>query len=181
MKRIFNKTTKEEYFIGQPISVSYKDDSGNSVNVVANHLTPELVKWLFEAGVVAISDAHPKNDNPSISKDINDYIVKVGKKCGLDRDGSMHLFGALYKVSPVSAFSLVLKQIALELDKKYADHIRDSKQIFSVSTTNGTIIEIPVKTIRSFRNFAAFRTLEDAKFACRVCRELLKDMFSDAK
>lgn len=181
MKRIFNRNTKEEYTLGQPVSLSYKDAKGNSINFNTNFLTEELVDYLVGLGVLVLIDAHEqsKEKTATVNLDLGYYIEKIGKKCGMERDAAIDLFNALYNLNPVSAFSMVLKQIALELDKKYPDHIRDSKRIFSVSTTNGTIIEIPVKTIRSYRNFAAFRSIEDAKVACKICRAMLKDMFKN--
>lgn len=181
MKRIFNKNTKEEYTIGQPVTLSYKDAKGNLISFNTNFLTEDWVAHLVGLGVLVLGDAHEqhKKEEAAVNYDLGFYIEKIGKKCGMERDAAIDLFNALYNLNPVSAFSLLLKQIAFELDKKYPDHIRDSKRIFSVSTTNGTIIEIPVKTIKSYRNFAAFRSVEDARVACKICRGMLKDMFKN--
>lgn len=82
---------------------------------------------------------------------------------------------------PAAAFAMVLREIAIELDKKYEDHISNSPEIYSISLTDGRITKLYKSSIRSYKNFAAFRTIDDAKFACKVLREVLKDMFRDGK
>lgn len=82
---------------------------------------------------------------------------------------------------PAAAFAIVLREIAIELDKKYEDHISNSPEIYSISLVDGRITKLYKSRIRSYKNFAAFRTIDDAKFACKVLREVLKDMFRDGK
>ena len=181
MKRFFDKRTKKEFFLRKPIKLSYKDEVGNNVEVEANILTPDLAAFLVSRGILVVSDAHPEASNPGIPMDLEYYGNKIGAKLGLTPDKTKDFFNAVGGISPVTAWSLLMKQIALELDKKYPDHIRDSKHIFVVSAINGLIAELPKSQIRSYRNFAAFRSVEDARVACKLTRHILNEMFSDAR
>lgn len=181
MKRFFDKRTKKEFFLGKPIKLSYKDEMGNNVVVEANILTPDLAAFLVSRGVLVTSDAHHQPANPGVPMDLEYYGNKIGAKLGLSPEKAKDFFNAVGSVSPVTVWSLFMKQIALELDKKYPDHIRDSKHIFVVSAINGLIAELPKSQIRSYMNFAAFRSVEDARVACKLTRHILKEMFSDAR
>lgn len=74
--------------------------------------------------------------------------------------------------------SLVLKEIAIDLDDCYPNHISESENIYVISTLNGTICKANKAKIKSYQYFAAFRSVEDAKIACHLVRHLLKEMFS---
>ena len=84
----------------------------------------------------------------------------------------------LTAISPSAVFSILLKEVAIELDKKYEDHISDCKEVFVVSLMDGRIHKVPRAHIKNFRNFAAFRTEEDARSACKILRNALKNLFS---
>lgn len=71
---------------------------------------------------------------------------------------------------------LLLKEIAMEMDHRYTDNIKDSKEIFSISSLSGNIIKLNKDKIKNYRNFAAFRSKEEA----RMARYILKDYFKIA-
>ena len=83
------------------------------------------------------------------------------------------IFLTLHCIYPGSAASIFLKEIAIELDKNYDDHISQSPRIFTISAFNGDIFEVDKSHIRNYRNFAAFRTIEDAQYA----RDILESYF----
>lgn len=84
----------------------------------------------------------------------------------------------LYKIYPIAVFSILLRELAIILDEKYPNHIENSKEIWCISAVDGEIKKIKdVTKIKNFRNFAAFRTLEDAKIAKEVMKEALSDLF----
>jgi hypothetical protein len=84
-------------------------------------------------------------------------------------------------VSPIAAFNIVARELAVELDKKYEDHIEKSDKIFVISPYDGVIHEVCKKYIKNYRNFPAFRSVEDAKVVCTLLRGQLKGMFSNAR
>ena len=72
-----------------------------------------------------------------------------------------------------------MRELAIIMDEKYPDHINKSKEIWSISTLNGEIVRIKcLNKIKNFRNFAAFRTLEDALKAKKIMKRALEDLFN---
>ena len=109
------------------------------------------------------------------------YVNKVAQRFGWKPAKACNYLNTIDSCYPAAAFAMVLREIAIELDKKYEDHISNSPEIYSISLTDGRITKLYKSSIRSYKNFAAFRTIDDAKFACKVLREVLKDMFRDGK
>ena len=62
--------------------------------------------------------------------------------------------------------------------KKYDNHIKNSKEIYVISSLNGEIIKIKdLNKIKNFKNSAAFRTLEDALTAKHILKDPMKQLF----
>ena len=74
---------------------------------------------------------------------------------------------------------LLLKEIAIELDKKYDNHINNSEKIYAISPQDGRIHEIDKSHIKNYKAFPAFRNIEDAKIACSLVKNHLKSIFGD--
>lgn len=110
------------------------------------------------------------------------YIDKLAVKRGWKPEKMKNYLSNLCDINLAAAFSVLLREIAIELDKKYEDHINNCKEVFIISTLDGRIHKTPRAYIKNFRNFAAFRTEEDARTACKILKDLLKDLFkSDRK
>jgi len=74
-----------------------------------------------------------------------------------------------------------LREVAIVLDQKYPDHIERSKEIWIISPATGEIGKVPENKrhlIRNFRNFAAFRTLDDAMAAKHILKVPMKELFA---
>lgn len=118
----------------------------------------------------------------SVPSSLQYYSKKVAERFyGVPYALMFRLISILYAAYPQVALNMLLREVAIEIDKKYPDHIEKSDKIYTVSMVNGRITEIPRGTIKNFRHFAAFRTIEDAKQGCKIVRALLKDMFSTKK
>lgn len=118
----------------------------------------------------------------SIPMCVDYYIAVLAKKVGWDTVKMANYLQVLWDIKPFAAFCVLLREIAIELDKKYEDHINNCKEVFIISSMDGRIHKVSRGCIKNFRNFAAFRTEEDAKIACRILRKELKEMFkSDGK
>ena len=74
---------------------------------------------------------------------------------------------------------MLLKEIALELDKQYEGHIKNSNEIWIISLVNGKIMKLSKEGIKSFKNFASFRSKEDALLAYSILEGILKDIFNE--
>jgi hypothetical protein len=150
--------------------------------IIVNEKTlPELIK----AGVLTpmkecthkadcLCRHHAKGEVPM---DMNFYIEKIADRLGWKPEKVYSYLNNVDSILPAAAFSMVLREIAIELDKKYEDHIENSPEIFVISMLDGRITKAKKAYIKNYRNFAAFRTIEDAKIACRIVKPILKDMF----
>lgn len=140
----------------------------------------ETLPKLLEEGLViptgkAIMDT-------TVPMELDFYIEKIAKRLGWKVDKVYNYLNNVDSILPAAAFSMVLREIAIELDKKYEDHIDKSPDIYSISMLDGRITKVNKAHIKNYRNFAAFRNIEDAKVACRIVKPILKEMFkSDSK
>lgn len=107
------------------------------------------------------------------------YINKLAEQKGWKPKKVAGWLDSIYETSPMAAFTILLRVIAVHLDQKYKDHIKNSEEIFVISSLDGRIKKICKAHIKNYKNFAAFRTLEDARFACRIMRDHLEQMFKD--
>lgn len=76
-------------------------------------------------------------------------------------------------------FEMMLRAAAVLIDRKYPDHINNAKvdKYYTINMTDGKVCEVPKKSIKNFRNFAAFRTLDDIKIATKLLRPLMKHIW----
>ena len=179
MNRFFIKDTKEEVFIGKPLKITLSK-GGVTQHIEANPCTPELIAYLINLGVVITSSDKPKYANPhGISLSVKYYVAKLARKMNLKFEVCEAMLGNIASYSPIAVISLLAKQISLELDQHYDGHIRDAEHIFVLSTVDGTITEIPAKARveTNYRNFAAFRSLEDANLAYSILGNLYNEAF----
>lgn len=100
----------------------------------------------------------------------------------LSCNSPLELEAILNKISSFNkgaALSLVLREIAIVLDKQYKDNIRNAEELYGISFVTGKIVRINKASVRGYQGFAAFRTMEDAKTACRILKQVLRDMFNE--
>lgn len=136
-------------------------------------ITPKNVAALIEAGI--LTDEKPEeSDNP-----LYPFVEKVARRMGWKTKKVENILNLVDQMYPASAFSIVLKEIAIELDKKYTDHISKSPELWTISLLDGKPAKISKKGIKSFQHFAAFRSLEDALKAVSICKPLLTSMFGE--
>ena len=149
--------------------------------VIVNEKTlPELIK----AGVLTQVDCTHGTDchcghctNNEVPMDINFYIEKIAARLGWKPEKVYNYLSNVDSILPAAAFSMVLREIAVELDKRYEDHIENSPEIYVISMLDGRITKANKAHIKNYRNFAAFRSVSDAKIACSIVRDILKEMF----
>ena len=137
-------------------------------------VTKELMGKLINDGKVNVVEEN------GINKIWNDAIKSLAKKTNWKEEKLLNILATLHLANPWAATQMVLREIAIELDKKYDDHINKSEKIYVISPQDGRIHEINKKTVKNYKAFPAFRSIEDAKIACSLIREHLKSIFSNA-
>ena len=169
-------------------------DSGKEINfgdrilIVEDINTPFSVARVQRVAVVTkeIMDKLIKDgkvnavEESGINKIWNDAIKSLAKKTNWKEEKLLNILATLHLANPWAATQMVLREIAIELDKKYDDHINKSEKIYAISPQDGRIHEVNKKTVKNYKAFPAFRSIEDAKIACSLIREHLKSIFSNA-
>lgn len=148
--------------------------------LVSKETLPKLIK----AGIILERTAkggEPTPTNNEIPMDLNFYIQKIADRLGWHIDKVYNYLNNVDAILPAAALSMVLREVAIELDKKYEDHIENSPEIYVISMTDGRITKANKAHIKNYRNFAAFRSVGDAKTACSIVRDILKEMFKSGK
>lgn len=144
-------------------------------------VTEQALLNLIEAKIIKPIMNNHHEDNKPEHMQINYYINKIAKRMNWAPKKAANYINTIMAVYPSAGFNIILKEIAIELDKKYSDHIRNSAKIFVVSLMDGKIRAVNKAHIENYRNFAAFRSLKDALLACEITEEILNKMFDDAK
>lgn len=164
------KSTGEPVKIGDFITKKTINtfSNGNSIVTSTFVLTEKAFDKLLKKGVI-VKDT--KNTNNTETKDIKYYMYKVGKKLGYNEQESIKFFNILKTFNIGAAIKLISKEIAIDLDKKYTDHISNAKHLFCISLFDATIIEIS-PDIKNYNVIALFRNKEDAEFAVSILKNL---------
>ena len=182
MKKFFHAQNGKEVKLGDVVEFTHKKVTpfGNVISILTTTLNEKTLNLLIKKGEIKVVDEEKetcKNYGELWSIVVTNIINKTEWKIEkLDT-----ILATLEKVNPWAVTQIFLKEIAIELDKKYKDHINDSEHIFVVSPQDGRIHELDKSYIKSYKAFPAFRTIEDAKIACYLMRNNLKEIFNNAK
>lgn len=182
MEKIY-LTNGKEVQIGDTLTkVSKVKDSFFGKGTVIEHVkvTKDILPKLLEAGIVTTKPAKSVVET-EVPMELKYYIQKIADKLGWNIEKVYNYLNNVDAILPAAAFSMVLREIAIELDKKYEDHIEKSPEIYVISMLDGRITKANKAHIKNYRNFAAFRTIDDAKIACSIVRDVLKEMFKSGK
>ena len=179
MEKFVLTQSGKEVKVGEKLTVKVAVNTPFGVGTVTHEIPvnentiPELVK----NGVLKPIEG----EGNFIPMDINFYIGKIAKRMNWKIEKTYNYLNNIDSIMPAAAFSMILKEIAIELDKKYEDHIENSPEIYTISALDGRITKVNKAHIKNYRNFAAFRSVSDARIACSILREPLKDMFKNER
>lgn len=188
MEKFYLKNGKEVQ-IGDTLTKVIKTKHplfGESTTVESVVVTEVAIPKLLKAGIISksigkvVKEAEDyEMEGKKLSPDY--YIEKLAERLGWKVDKVCNYLNTIDSVYPVAAFSMILREVAIELDKKYKDHIENSPEIYVISVFDGRITKANKAHIKNYRNFAAFRSVEDAKIACFIMKDILKELFKSGK
>lgn len=170
MKQYFDSKTGKEVFLNKPYEVSIKED-GYVTSFKTSQLTESMANMLVANGILT-------NKCPAkIHANFDYYVAKLAKKLNITFEDCGNMLNCLMTYAPATVFSLLAKQVALELDANYEGHIGKSKELFGVELTTGFIIPIKITESSHLKNIALFRSVDDALFAINVLKPVYMRMF----
>ena len=182
MEKIYLKNGKEVQIGDTLTKVSKVKDPFFGKGTVIEHVikvTKDILPKLIKAGIVTTKLDEKPVAETKVPMELDYYIEKIANKLNWKVEKVYNYLNNVDTILPAAAFSIVLREIAIELDKKYEDHIDKSPEIYVISLLDGRITKANKAHIKNYRNFAAFRTIEDAKIACTITRDILKEMFKN--
>lgn len=182
MEKIYLKNGKEVKLGDTLTKVSKVKDPFFGKDTTVQHIvvvTEDNLPELLEAGIVTTKPVKTVVKKTEVPMELEYYIQKIAKRLGWKVEKVYNYLNNVDTILPAAAFSMVLREIAIELDKKYEDHIEKSPEIYVISLFDGRITKANKAHIKNYRNFASFRTIEDAKIACTITRGILKEMFKN--
>jgi hypothetical protein len=176
MKKLIFVGTGKEVKIGDKLSFGrYINDSFIPFYTVI--ISEKSIPFLVEEGVIKeVETNEAKEEGTHV--DPYFYIEHLAKRIHWNKDNLQKYLANLYTIYPAAVLSIMLREIAIVMDEKYKNHIENSKEIYVISTLSGEITKVKnLDRIKNFKNFAAFRTLDDALAAKHILRDPMKQMF----
>lgn len=170
MKQYFDSKTGKEVFLNKPYEISIKEN-GYVTSFKTSQLTEPMAEMLVSNGI--LTDKCPFK----IHADFDYYVAKLAKKLNITLEDCGKMLNCLVQYAPATVFSLLAKQIALELDAKYEGHIGKSKELFAIELPTGYIFPIKINENYHLKNIALFRSVDDALFAINVLKPVYMRMF----
>lgn len=130
------------------------------------------IPFLIKEGIIK------EVENEEIPTEPYFYIKHLADRIHWNVNNLRKYLGNLYTIYPAAVFSILLREVAIVLDEKYDNHIKNSEEIYVISCLNGEISKVKdLNKIKNFKNFAAFRSLEDAITAKKILEEPMKQLF----
>ena len=179
----FYLTSGEEVQIGDIIAVRTKKEGPHFRETITKYIkvTEDILLKLLDDGIITSNSKKDTVNKYEVPMDMEYYIQKIANRLNWKIDKVYNYLNNVNAIYPAAAFSMILREIAIELDKKYEDHIEDSPEIYVISMFDGRITKANKAHIKNYRNFAAFRSVEDAKIACNIMKDILKELFKSGK
>lgn len=173
MKKYVFVKTGEAVELGQ-ILARVVDTFMGPIIVEEVEITEKTLPKFIKEGVVSVQEEEPKCTHANI-----DYYIKhLAERVNWKPENLLKYLENLASINEAAVFSILLREVAIVLDKKYPDHIERSKDIYFIGMADGEIHKMKeLHKVKNFRNFAAFRTLEDCMQAKEILKPIMKGLF----
>lgn len=172
MNKLKLKETGKEVKMGEKL-IEVVEMLGIPVSVAQIEVNETTLPDLIKHGIVVAEGSDSDTDIT-----IEGAVQHLANRIGWNSNNLDKYLDNLYKISPAAVFSVLLKEVAIMLDERYPDHINKSKEVWIINTLDGGIKQIKdLHKIKNFRNFAAFRSLDDALMAKKIMAPALKDLY----
>lgn len=144
---------------------------------------PNSISKLIKKGLIV--EREDLEEGPLKSeKDVEYYLRKICQKSSLNEENSMEFLFTLLNICPASLYTMFLREIAIDLDANYKDHISNSPSIYIVDIASMRVYNLPKAYIKNYKNFAAFRSSKEALIVLELLKEfqnILEHEYPDPK
>lgn len=173
MKKYVFVKTGEAVELGQKLARATSTLLGPVV-IEEVEITEKTLPMLIKKGVISVQEKEANCTHVNI-----DYCIgHLAERINWKPENLAKYLNNLTGISEAAVFSILLREVAIMMDKKYPDHIERSKEIYIIGMTDGEIHKLrELHKVKNFRNFAAFRTLEDCMQAKEILKPIMKELF----
>lgn len=182
MNKYYYANSNVEVKVGGPIDV-HIESLTESTTITIDKVDEKTLENLVKIGAIRKVSRMSERKllaNEDIPMNLEFYVSELEKQLGQEPGFLAMLQKATWHIAPAVVSDFLLMFIAKYLDEQYPDHIRESKELFGVDV-DGRIVRLNPKGIKTFHTFAAFRSLDDARIACRILKPLKKKIFKGGK
>lgn len=178
-----------------------RDGKKRFENVEVNNFTAQ---YLIQLGILKFDESDKKEDAPkanivALNSKLKPSVAQLlqVRMAGVDmrmhfyeelllnkmmthqltRDQAEMSLRAVYFTNKAAYYGMVLKEIALHLDKSYESHISESENLYTISAATGKPYYIEPGFLKTTSTVALFRTEVDAIIACKILSPLKKELF----
>lgn len=170
MKKYYLKNGKEVK-MGDKVVCKTTEESefGNTFIKRCFLVTEESLLHLIKAGIIICKENKKTHDNV-----MSIVLNKISKFLDCSMEDTIVFLSTMYQMNEAAFRSMLYKKIAVEFDKAYPDYIADAKEVWVINLAYDVIDVLPVSKSMNFKNFAAFRTEDNAKKAVVMVDEFIK-------
>ena len=142
-----------------------------------------IAKLLSEGAIKEVKEEANSYEKP-VPSSVDDVtfetiIMSIAKRLKWKVVNVFKYLDNLAYINEGAVLSILLREVAVILDRQYPDHIENSEKIYTIDMAKGEIVEVKdIHKIKNFRNFAAFRTIRDAVTAKKVLKDFMLAAFS---
>ena len=174
MKKYFIKD--KEVKLGETISFEdvKKSEGWTTITTHTFTFTEDYVEYLLQNGYLRVEE----EKLPTPQEMLEIVLNRVSKKLKMERAEGRNFINKVFTLNPSSAFSLLLKEIAVVLDKQYPDHISEVNTIYIFNAASGKIQQVR-NNLGCYKAFAAFRTREDIDLALSTLEGWVKHIYGE--
>lgn len=138
-------------------------------------INEETIPNLLKEGVLVV-----EGSDTDIDLDGDSILNHLANRIGWNRDNLKKYLENFNNINLTAVFSTLLKEIAIMMDEKYEDHISNSKEIYIINTIDGNITKLHnLSRVKNFKNFAAFRSYEEANLAKIALAPVMKELYGE--
>ena len=109
------------------------------------------------------------------------YADNLAIRLGLTKDQTMWILDQLSSVMPAIVFQMLLKEIALHMERNEDISISKRKSIYVISLEDGKIYEKSTNGIKNFSTFSAFSSRENAEKAKKILKYFTDKIYGKQK
>ena len=174
--KMYLSTTKEPVTFGDTIVLENEfthEYFGNVTSKTEVLVTEHTYKSLVKEGILTTENDIEIDYNTLR----NTVISRMATRYKWDEKRLIRILQTLDSVHPAASIQMITKEIAMMLDEKYPGHISNAEDLYVISLADGSICPVKRQYIKSFRNIAVFRTVEDAEIAKNILGDKLTHLF----